>query len=158
MRDPEFMAERGSAPDKPARPGTFDITRDLPGFRRLVRTAILGFLQDVAAGDAEAAWMRLAPADAAAGSAEGLAEARRIEAAFTPYFESRQRLRLDPEGRSAKHTHFDEEDSATWRVAQVLVDPEDLNDWEAVFTVSVADSRTQNRPVITFESAGPIGA
>src|SRR5205814_1008653 len=47
MRNPEFVA--ASAEDKPARPATFDITRDVAAFRRLVRTAIFGFLQDVAA-------------------------------------------------------------------------------------------------------------
>src|SRR5690606_242910 len=45
---------------QPARPSTFDITRDQPSFRRLVRTTIFGFLQDVAAGDFESAQSRLA--------------------------------------------------------------------------------------------------
>ncbi len=52
-----------------------------------------------------------------------------------------------PEGRSVKHTYISEdggqttEDSKDWVIAQILVDLEDQNDWEARFTVSLADSR-----------------
>src|SRR5688572_19659449 len=144
LRNPDFVAADAGA-DKPARPATFDITRDVPAFRRLVRTAIFGFLQDVAARDWESATVRLATGEAGAAAADNVPaspEAKRIEAAFAPYFDTRSRFRLDPEGRSAKHTHWLDGDSAPpageWRVAQVLIDPDEQNDWEAQFTVSLA--------------------
>ena len=44
-----------------------------------------------------------------------------------------------------------------WNVAQVLIDSEEQNDWEARFTVSLAQSRAENRAVVRFESVSPIG-
>jgi len=158
LRNPEFVAE--TAADKPARPATFDVTRDAPAFRRLVRTAIFGFLQDVAARDWESAAGRLQTGEAVV-LAEGepaSAEGRRIAAAFGPYFAARGRFRLDPEGRAAKHTHWAEDASpGEWEVAQVLIDAEEGNDWEAVFGVSLAESRASDRAVIRLDRVGPIG-
>ncbi|MBI5766775.1 MAG: DUF3516 domain-containing protein [Verrucomicrobia bacterium] len=158
LRNPDFVA--ADAADKPARPASFDLTRDAAAFRRLVRTAIFGFLQDVAARDFENATARLTTGEAAAiaDNEPATPEARRIAAAFAPYFDARTRFRLDPEGRAAKHTHWSEDrDTATLHVAQVLIDADELNDWEARFTVSLAESRTANRAVVRFESLGPIG-
>ncbi len=161
LRNPDFMA--ADTADKPARPGTFDITRDRAGFRRLVRMAIFGFLQEVAARDWESAASRLTTGEATvlAENEPVTAEAKRIEKAFEPYFEMHGRFRLDPEGRAAKHTHFLEErdaaDAIRWTVAQVLVDAAKQNNWEAQFSVLLAESRAQNRAIVRFESAGPIG-
>ena len=78
-------------------------------------------------------------------------EARRIEATFRPYFEARERLRLDPEGRAAKHTHWEETTPEEWRVVQTLADPGDTNDWAAEFVVALGESRAQQRAVLRFE-------
>ncbi|MFA6287498.1 MAG: DUF3516 domain-containing protein [Opitutaceae bacterium] len=154
LRNPDYVAAE-LAGDKPARPSSYDITRDAAGFRRLVRTVIFGFLQEVAARDWESAASRLATGEAVA-EGEGLMspEAKRIEKAFAAYFDAHGRFRLDPEGRAAKHTHFDEAGEA---VAQVLVDKDELNDWEARFTVSLVESRAQARAVVRFEDAMLIG-
>ncbi len=160
LRNPDFIAAEIAGADKPARPASFDITRDTVAFRRLVRIAIFGFLQDVAARDWESAAARLATGEAGIAPPEGTpmsAEAKRLEAAFGPYFDARGRFRLDPEGRSAKHTHWDDAATDPLRIAQVLIDTQELNDWEAGFTVSLADSRAQNRAVVRFEAAAPIG-
>jgi superfamily II RNA helicase len=152
LRDPDYVvADEGA--DKPARPASYDLTRDRPAFLRLVRNALHGFLQDVAARDWEAAALRVQ----ASGEADP-ALARRIEDAFRPYFDARMRFRLDPEGRAAKHTHIDEAEAGQWTVAQVLVDADELNDWEAVFSVSLHESRALDRVALTFETAREIGA
>jgi len=162
LKNPEFIA--AEIEGKPARPTTFDITRDAEAFRRLVRTAVLGFLQDVAARDWEAAASRVEtslPTVAGAIDAghSALSEARRIEKEFAAYFEARGRFRLDPEGRSAKHTHWTEDrEIGEVQVAQILADLEEQNDWEARFTVSLAESRTLNRPVLKYVSTRPVGA
>ncbi|MDP1579376.1 MAG: DUF3516 domain-containing protein [Candidatus Didemnitutus sp.] len=162
LRNPEFVAAESA--DKPARPTSFDITRDTAALQRLVRTALLGFLQDIAARDWEAAVARLVDPIAAEGTLESarVAEARRLERAFEPYFTERTRFRLDPAGRAAHHTHFLEEETAAaggkqWPIAQVLVDAEELNDWEATFTVSLAESRAANAPVLRFGEVRVIG-
>ena len=165
LKNPAFVAAAAD-PTQPARPASFDITRDTPSFRRLVRTAIFGFLQDIAARDYDSALSRLRTGEAAA-SAENdpvSADARKLETAFAAYFAAHGRFRLDPEGRSAKHTHWSEEHETptatggkTWTVAQVLIDADDHNDWEATFTVDLTASRTENRAVLTFNTITPIG-
>jgi hypothetical protein len=163
MRNPDFIAAEISG-EKPARPATFDITRDTAAFRRLVRTAIFGFLQDVAARDWESAASRLATGEAGGTAAENVPaspEAKRIAAAFASYFDSRGRFRLDPEGRSAKHTHWldgvDSPPTGEWRIAQVLIDADEQNDWEVQFTVPLGESRAENRAVLKFENVAAIG-
>ena len=129
-----------------------DITRDRAAFRRLVRVAVLGVLQDAAAHD----WESLA---ARVHSENTAAEARRAESLFTKFEEARGRIRLDPEGRSTKHTHgLDEAPGRDLEIAQVLVDPEESNDWEARFRVDLAASRSAGRVVLALESVAPIGA
>lgn len=142
LRHPGF--EPSAAPDKPARPESVDVTRDREGFRRLVRAVILGFLQDVGGRDWEAAAERVEPE-------AGLA--RRLEADFAPYFAAKGRLRLDPEGRSAKHTHWLEPEG----VAQVLIDPEGGNDWEARFRVALPESRAGGQAVLRYDGVERIG-
>jgi len=177
LRNPDYVAEE-LASDKPARPQAFDITRDAVGFRRLVRTAIFGFLQEVMARDWESAVSRLATGEATVAGDNDLMspEAKRLEKVFAIYFEARGRFRLDPEGRAAKHTYFAEVEGVAlgesrtdggegaglaagegWAVAQVLVDSEASNDWEARFTVSRVESRAQGRAVVRFIDAGAVG-
>jgi len=69
LRNPEFVA--ADSADKPSRPATFDITRDVAAFRRLVRVTILGFLQDVAARDWENASARLAAVEVSSAKGQG---------------------------------------------------------------------------------------
>lgn len=166
LKNPDFIPATTSDADQPARPASFDITRDAPTFRRLVRTAIFGFLQDVAAREFDSALSRLRTGEAAAPADHDpiSPDARKLEAVFAAYFDARTRFRLDPEGRSAKHTHWSEETAAPtadggkqWLVAQVLIDAEEQNDWEATFTISLAESRAQNRAVVSFSGVGPIG-
>jgi superfamily II RNA helicase len=161
LRNPEFVA--AEVADKPARPAAYDITRDAASFRRLVRTAIFGFLQDVAAREWQSAISRLQTGVASV-AAEGesvSAEARRLETAFEIYFETRGGFRLDPEGRAAKHTHWIEEkdgaNAGEIEVAQMLVDAEGQNDWEAKFVVSLTESRRENRAVVKFAGINPVG-
>ena len=159
LRNPDFVAATTDA-DKPARPASFDITRDAPAFRRLVRTAIFGFLQDVAAREFDSALSRLRTGEAAAPADHDPVspDARKLESTFAAYFEARTRFRFDPEARNAKHTHWSEDrDAATWTVAQVLIDATEQNDWEARFTADLTESRVQNRAVVNFVSVAPVG-
>ncbi len=188
MRNPDFVAEETG--DKPARPSSYDLTRDVPAFRRQIRAAIFGFLQDVNVRDWEAAAERLAetgerraetgktedggpaaevgkaemaPVAAVLGESIELAKkvaVRQLEERFAPYFEARGRFRLDPAGRAAGHTHWVEEnrEANELTVAQVLVDPEEANDWELVFAVDLNASRAAQGVVLRLVELRPIGA
>jgi hypothetical protein len=162
LKNPDFVAIELAA--KPARPASFDLTRDTAAFRRLVRVGVLGFLQDVAARDWEAARLRLAaPATTVTDETLTLVESRRIEKEFQPYFDARGRFRLDPEGRALKHTHFIATSDAraeageNLAVAQILADPEASNDWEARFEVLLDCSRRENRVVLQFLTVQLVG-
>lgn len=157
LRNPDYVAEENAG--QPARPASFDITRDAAGFRRLARLEILSFLQKAAARDWESAAEMLS---AGSGAEEAVlrAEARRIENSFAPYFELHGRFRLDPEGRATQHTHWDESAAnapGEIAVAQVLIDAEEENEWEASFVVDLFASRTAARPVLRFEAVTRIG-
>ena len=59
------------------------------------------------------------------------------------------RLTLDPEARNHKHTYVTQDDDAgLWTIAQVLVDPAGLNDWQATFTVDKALAREEGKPTL----------
>jgi hypothetical protein len=149
MKDPNRVADETAA-EKPARPSSFDITRDAAAFRRLVRAEILAWLQGVISWAVAGGSTMPRP--------EELERAREEQyRQFEPYFAARGRFRLDPEGRAGKHTHWAEDaEVGEWEVAQMLADHEELNDWEAVFRVSLAESRAQNRAVITFVAVRPL--
>ena len=146
LKNPDWVAVETDGADKPARPASFDVTRDEKAFRRLVRAEIFAQMQRALSwGDEH--------------------EAER--AVFAAYGEARGRFRLDPEGRSAKHTHFGvivtDGIVATaavgeLEVAQVLVDAEGSNDWEVVFGVAIAASRAENRAVVRLVAVRAIGA
>lgn len=164
LRDPDFVPEAST--EKPARPKSYDLTRDTTSFRRLIRTSVLGFLQDVLAGDWSAAAERL-PAEGEGsgvsgaekdGTLPGTTAEAAIEAAFAAYWEERGRFRLDPEGRNLRHSYFDEErEPGAWYLAQVLVDLDENNDWEARFLVPLTASREAAAPVIRFLGVAPVG-
>ena len=146
LKNPEWVAVETDDADKPARPASFDVTRDEKAFRRVVRAEIFAQMQRVLSWEDEY-------------------EAER--AVFAAYGEARGRFRLDPEGRSAKHTHFGvivtDGIVATaavgeMEVAQVLVDAEGANDWEVVFGVAIAASRAESRAVVRLVAVRAIGA
>ncbi len=144
LKNPAWVAAETDGADKPARPTSFDVTRDAAAFRRLVRAEIFALLQRALSWDEEHAPER---------------------ARFAAYLEARGRFRLDPEGRAAKHTHFGEVRTRTveegggteWEVAQMLVDEEGNNDWEAVLVVSMTESRAQNRAVVRLVTVRAVG-
>ncbi len=157
MKDPEWIAADAGAVDKPARPASYDVTRDGASFRRLVRAEIYLMLQGAARWGA--AGGRAAPPSQDETEKEKEASYR----LFEPYFEAHGRFRLDPEGRAAKHTHFLEDQgkgqvtSDEREVAQVLIDAEGANDWEAVFTVDLLASRAEDRAVVRLVAVRAIG-
>ncbi|MBP9913033.1 MAG: DUF3516 domain-containing protein [Opitutaceae bacterium] len=151
MKNPDWVAAEVLG-EKPARPASFDVTRDVASFRRLVRAEILTWLQGVARWETGG---RLP----SPGGEEADRTREQDYRGFEAYFEARGRFRLDPEGRATKHTHWNEDAKAgEWTVAQMLVDYEGLNDWEAVFKISLAESRVENRAIVKFVVVRVLGA
>ena len=66
-------------------------------------------------------------------------------------------LRLDPEARNVRHTYVEPAaDGAAWRVQQMLVDPEGLNDWVAELEVDLAGSRAAGEPMLRLLRLGSL--
>jgi superfamily II RNA helicase len=132
LRDPSHEPrEQAAAPAAPR-----DFTRDQAAFQRDIRTRVFQLLNAVRTGHADA--------DTAA--------------LFEPYLAARGPFRLDPEARNRKHSHFDGEfEPGALHLAQVLVDGDDRNDWEAAFRVDLAASRAAGAAVVELREVRPVG-
>lgn len=130
LRDPDYRPDR---PDGEGLKPPERVRVDPAAFRRAVRTAIFTFLKE-----------QLTDPDGP----------------LAPFFAARERFLLDPEARNARHTVFgDKQDDGATAVAQTLVDPEGLNDWEAVFRAFPPDPATGGeQPRIELVAIRPIGS
>jgi hypothetical protein len=126
-----------------------DITANRREFTALIRTEIFRFLRGLANGDYAAAATTLTSAPGHSWTPD------KIAAAFDPYYDEHERLLLDPDARNGRHTHA-EPGPQQWRVSQVLVDSDSLNDWQAVFLIPLAAAREEGKPSITLASLGPV--
>ncbi|MFC5455580.1 DEAD/DEAH box helicase [Prosthecobacter fluviatilis] len=144
MRDPNFkpdevVEKREEAPD---------ITRNKREFTALIRTEIFRFLRPLS----------LENYGTAAATVTGGVNADALAAMMDPYYAEHERIRLDNEARNGRHTYVDpSEDQASWRVCQVLIDPEELNDWQAEFSVDLAQAREDGKPTLVLKGVGKIG-
>ena len=97
-------------------PVDLPISRDRAQFLRLVRHQVFAFVKRLAMRDAS-----------------------ELEAESSAYFETHAAIRLDPEARNRRWTFIDEGEQE-WVVEQVLVDPEERNDWSLRFAVDLPAS------------------
>ena len=161
MHDPDYQplggaVSRGLELRPPgAEAQTPDITRDTRLFTAAIRTRIFTFLRAWSMDDSSAAMATLdAPHDA---DGERWTPDR-LRSAFDAYRVEHERLRLDPEARNLRHTHVEpSDDGKTWRVQQMLVDPEMVNDWVAELEIDLAASRAADEPVMQLRRLGSLG-
>ena len=80
-----------------------------------------------------------------------------MRATLDAYTTEHQSLRFDPEARNLRHTYVTgTPEQPIWRVQQVLVDAEMVNDWVAEFDIDVAASRAKQQPVLWMTRIGAI--
>ena len=83
--------------------------------------------------------------------------ATRLQSAMEAYLTDHEHLCLDPNARNTRHTYVTvSDDKKSWRVQQMLVDPEEANDWVAEFRVDLPASRDQGEPVMKLVKLGPL--
>ena len=81
----------------------------------------------------------------------------RLQQALDAYHAEHQRICLDPNARNLRHTYvLPAEDKRIWRVQQMLVDPDEHNDWVAEFEVDLALSRAASEPSIRLRRIATI--
>ncbi len=118
----------------------------MKAFTAAIRTRLFAFLRAWSIGSDEAALEAIdSPSDGDGQPWTG----ERLKAAREAYRAEHAALRLDPEARNLRHTHVQpSDDRACWRVQQMLVDPEGLNDWVLEVDVDLAASRELGEPVL----------
>jgi len=157
MRDPNYQPlGAGRAEVRPPRPEEPpDVTRDPKAFTAAIRTRLFAFLRAWSIGRDEDALTLLHASVDDGGEAwtavrlRAAREAHRVEHAGG--------IRLDPEARNVRHTHAaPAEDRTSWRVQQMLVDAEGLNDWVVELDVDLASSRAVGEPVLQLLRIGSL--
>ncbi len=143
MRDPNFNPD--AQEEKPAEAP--DITRNKREFTALIRTEIFRFLRPFSVENYTAA----------VGTLSSSFTAETLAALMEPYYAEHELIRLDNEARNGRHTYVEPSaDNTSWRICQVLIDPEELNDWQAEFTVDLAQAREDGKPTLKLTTVRKI--
>jgi hypothetical protein len=136
-------------------PEPLDVTANVKAFTAAIRTRVFVLLRAWSTGRHEAALDALDRPENGDGESWTV---ERLRAAWEGYLtEHGGGLRLDPEARNLRHTYVEPaEDGTSWRVQQMLVDPEGLNDWVAEFEVDLVASRAAGKPVLKLLRLGSL--
>jgi hypothetical protein len=155
LRDPNYQrAETKEVRPPGAEAADQDITRDTKAFTSSIRNRVFSFLRGVAIGDFEAAIANLSSPQDAEGQPWTPSHLEQILAAYQV---DHKYICLDPNARNVRHTYVTPaEDRKTWRVQQMLVDPEENNDWVAEFEVDLMESRKLGEPVLKLRRLGSL--
>ena len=159
MRDPNYQrAEAKEVRPPGAEEAARDITRDTKAFTAAIRNRIFTFLRGVVNQDYEMALEQMRSVERGArnedqslltSAATEEWNVERLRQAVDAYHVEHRSICLDPNARNLRHTYvLPSENNKTWRVQQVLVDPEEHNDWIAEFEADLASSRAAEEPVL----------
>ena len=153
MRNPNYQRAEAKEVRLPgAEEADKDITRDTKAFTAAIRNRLFSFLRGLVNQDFEQALAHLnSPSDP-----DGQPwTAERLTQILDSYYAQHERLCLDPNARNVRHTYvLPAEDKRTWRVQQMLVDPEGHNDWVAEFEVDLAQSKAAEQPFLLLRKIG----
>ena len=153
MRDPGYRPGETKEVRPPgAEEAAADITRDPKAFTAAIRNRVFTLLRGLVMEDYEQALAGLnSPADAE----DQPWTAARLQQCMEDYHADHERLCLDPNARNIRHTYVvPAEDKKSWRVQQMLVDPEENNDWVAEIDVDLAESRKLGEPFLRLRKLG----
>ncbi|MDB6125708.1 MAG: box helicase [Pedosphaera sp.] len=157
MRDPNYQPQAQAKEVRPpgAEEADKDVTRDTKAFTAAIRNRIFIFLRGLVVGDYEQA---LAGLDSGQDGGE-VWTAERLRQAFEAYHVDHEYLCLDPNARNVRHTYvIPAEDKRSWKVQQMLVDPEEMNDWVAEFEIDLMASQTAGEPMMRLRRLGSLTA
>ena len=154
MLDPSYVAPGASPEMRPPRPEEPpDVTRDTKAFTAAIRTRVFAFLRAWSTGRDDEALAVFGPVE------EGAQDwtPARLRALREEHRAEHGALRLDPEARNIRHTAVKPSaDGAAWRVEQVIVDANGLDDWMAELDVDLGLSRVAEEPVLRLVRIGAI--
>ncbi|MEN8660958.1 MAG: DUF3516 domain-containing protein [Lentimonas sp.] len=152
LKNPDYKPSVDEAPAPPS--GPIDITQNRENFSRLVRNDVFRFLRMLANGayqeiDETFELDRLFP--------EARWKYTELENTMGEYFETHEWIRLDPAARNKGHTTITESDDCeTWTIEQTLVDPDEQNDFQIVFELSLLEARESGKITLVPRALQPI--
>jgi superfamily II RNA helicase len=158
MRDPSYQpkATAAAAPSPDAIGSSPDITKDPKAFTAEIRNLIFSFLRGLVISDYDAALAKLAVPEDADGQPWNV---DRLRLAMDQYYGDHSQLCLNPNARNIRHTYvIPSEDKTSWKVQQMLVDPEDHNDWVAEFEVNLSESKATGAPALRLNKLAHLTA
>jgi superfamily II RNA helicase len=159
MRDPHWLVQ--DEPRAAARLGTpapADVTQDRLKFTALIRTELFRFIRALATRQYAVA-LTLVPHPPDAENQPWTED--RLRQILDAYCLEHQRICFDPEARNARHTFVQPAPpptATTWKVDQILVDPQGHNDWMISVEVDLKASREAEEPVLKLLRIGPVSA
>ena len=149
LKNPQFVpGEEAKPKDEKAIP----FTRDRTAFTRAVRNRVFDFVKQLSRGNSLAALE--IPGEVGEWTAVSLS------AKLDDYFAEHDGIRLDPEARNVKHcfvTELSEPGKRLWRVEQMLIDRDELNDWSVVFEVNLEKCDAAGEVVLRLVGVGVVG-
>jgi superfamily II RNA helicase len=143
LKNPDYVPEAEKPPEQRKQVA---FTRNRPAFTRAVRNAVFSLLKAIARENVAEILAQVEPTDQECAAWN----AGRIGEMLDAYFVEHDRIRLDPEARAAKHSRIEDEDPRRWKVEQILVDPDEYNDWSLRVTVDLDRSDAEERPVLVL--------
>jgi len=156
LRDPNYLPrpQTKEVPPPGADQAAQDLTRDPGAFTAAIRNRLFSFLRGLVIADYDAALNLLSPQDDPEGQPW---TADRLQQLLDAYYADHQRICLEPEARNLRHTYvIPSADKRSWRVQQMLIDPDQHNDWVAEFEVDLAQSRAANEPSLRLRRIGSL--
>lgn len=158
MRDPNYkpLAQQPEVRPPGEDEAAADITRDVKAFTAAIRNRVFTFLRAIVIGDYEQALASLGSLDQP--ESEQPWTAHRLQQAVDAYYTDHRRIELNPNARNNRHTYVvPSEDKKKWKIQQVLVDPDEHNDWIAEFEADLVESRAIGEPTLRLRKIGAIG-
>jgi superfamily II RNA helicase len=139
LKDPDYAPGSDRADERPSGPDKADITLDRENFERMIRSEVFSFIRMLANRDYAAIGEAYSLADIFPGARFPVVE---LENTMAPYYETHRWIRLDPAARAKANTRMTEAgEKDVWEVEQTLVDPDELNEAQVRFRLSVAEAR-----------------
>ena len=108
-------------------------------------------MRGLAYGDATMSFTALAPDSEKEPAPTPSEEIQSLESLIDEYFQSHQRIRLDPEARNQRFSIFQKQGNPQeWKLQQTVLDPEDKNDWFVEFIIDLKASKEATCPIMRY--------